>query len=213
MGPPSYPPATNITSGGDPAQGSIEEQNRAYNDLERLTCENVKDIFDYVNQFMRLAARTGRMWIGTDLSDKFFRKMSLLLGKELENNFRKAHPGVRIGVPIRAYFTYQYLEEICKKNALQRSLNDLSFCAKISIPSYYQSKKKYGIRKATTYKGKPHSTHFRAVKNKYKYNRYKLTKCKCFICGDGSHFVGECPRNQGNMQRANYLVICPLGYD
>ncbi|WOL13700.1 hypothetical protein Cni_G22477 [Canna indica] len=68
----------------DPVTGSIEEQNRAYNDLERLSCYNVKDLFDYINDYKVLAAKSGRMYISPELSEKIFRKMPPLIGKELE---------------------------------------------------------------------------------------------------------------------------------
>ncbi|WOL01363.1 hypothetical protein Cni_G10079 [Canna indica] len=45
----------------DPTTGSTEEQNRAYEDLERLSCANVKDLFDYQNDYKILAAKSGRI--------------------------------------------------------------------------------------------------------------------------------------------------------
>ncbi|KAJ4714374.1 Retrotransposon protein, putative, Ty3-gypsy subclass [Melia azedarach] len=41
----------------DPATGTTHIQDQAYRDLERLTCNNVKDLVQYLNDFGRLAAK------------------------------------------------------------------------------------------------------------------------------------------------------------
>jgi len=107
------------------------------------------------------------MYISPELSEKFFRKMPPLIGKELEKAYLEKYPGNTVGVLPRINFSYQYLAEQCKKAALQRSLKDLSFCSRIPIPGYYQKNKKYGIRKAKTYRGKPHETHIKIFKRKH----------------------------------------------
>ncbi|PKU79829.1 hypothetical protein MA16_Dca016274 [Dendrobium catenatum] len=35
----------------DPYQGSTEEKNRAYLDLERLSCDQIKNMFNYMNDY------------------------------------------------------------------------------------------------------------------------------------------------------------------
>lgn len=55
----------------------------------------------------------------------------------------------------RILFAYRYLENEYKDVAFRRALKDLSFYSKIPIPRYYQNSKKYGARRATSYKGKP----------------------------------------------------------
>ncbi|WOL20158.1 hypothetical protein Cni_G28960 [Canna indica] len=77
----------------DPTTGSTEEQNRAYEDLKRLSCINVKDLFDFINDYKVLAAKSGRMYVSSELSEKFFRKMPPIIGKELEAAFAQKHPG------------------------------------------------------------------------------------------------------------------------
>ncbi|KAJ8466186.1 hypothetical protein OPV22_028738 [Ensete ventricosum] len=183
----------------DPYQGSTEEQKSAYNDLERLTCDNTKDLFAYMNEFKILAAKLGRMYLSLELSEKFFRKMPSLIGKELERAFAEKYLGNTIGVIPRIHFAYQYLAEMCKKAAFQRSLKDLDFCSKIPIPGYYKTNKKYGLRKSRTYKGKPHESHVRA---KGKKHPEKLKKCKCYICGEEGHFARERRKKHGNIAQA-----------
>ncbi|KAJ4812318.1 polyprotein [Rhynchospora pubera] len=194
----------------DPTTGSTEEQDRAYNDLERLSCHNVKDLFDYINDYKILAAKSGRMYISPELSTKFFRKMPPIIGGEIEKAFTEKYPGNTVGVIPRIHFTYQYLAEQCKRVALQRSLKDLSFCSRIPVPGYYQKNKKYGLRKAKTYRGKSHDTHIRVFKRKY---ADKVRKCKCFICGEEGHFARNCTRQKGNIARAAIVENLDLDDD
>ncbi|KAJ1689262.1 hypothetical protein LUZ63_013417 [Rhynchospora breviuscula] len=194
----------------DPTTGSTEEQDRAYNDLERLSCHNVKDLFDYINDYKILAAKSGRMFISPELSTKFFRKMPHIIGGEIEKAFAEKYPGNTVGVIPRIHFTYQYLSEQCKRVALQRSLKDLSFCSRIPVPGYYQKNKKYGFRKAKTYRGKPHDTHIRVFKRKH---ADKIRKCKCFICGEEGHFARNCTRQKGNIARAAIVENLDLDDD
>ncbi|KAJ1700662.1 hypothetical protein LUZ63_000441 [Rhynchospora breviuscula] len=196
----------------DPYQGTTEEQDRAYNDLERLSCENIQNLFLYMNDFKVLAAKSGRMYISSELSEKFFRKMPPLIGKELEQAFQAKFPNNTTGVMPRIHFSYQYLAEMCKKAALQRSLKDLTICSKIPIPGdYYRSnRKKFGLRKAKTYKGKPHDSHVRVFKRKHS---DRIRKCKCFICGEEGHFARNCTRSQGNIARAAILENLDLPED
>ncbi|GJR26168.1 hypothetical protein Tco_1102400 [Tanacetum coccineum] len=61
---------------------------------------------------------------------------------------------------------------MCKDAALAKELRDLSFCSAIPISGYYKNNmKKYGIRKSRTYIGKPHNSHVKPFKRKYKDDR------------------------------------------
>lgn len=187
----------------DPYQGSTLEQERAYADLERLSCEKTKDIFSYMLDFRRLAAQSGRAYF-PDTAEKFFRKMPTYLGKEIEKAYTERYPGALAGVEPRIHFSYNYLAEVCKKVAVQREIKDLSFCSKIPIPGYYKTGKRFGLRKSTTYKGKPHQSHVRVFKSKHGHTP-KVRKCKCFICGEEGHYARECTNSKGNIARAAIL--------
>nr|WPR16502.1 MAG: polyprotein [Yellow silver pine badnavirus 5] len=197
----------------DPYQGSTEQQNRAYIELERLTCPDMKSIFQYMTAYWKLASETGRAFISPELSDKFFLKMPPIIGKELQEAFMAKYPGAAVGILPRVHFSFQYLSDMCKRAAMQRSLKDLSFCSTIPIPDYYRrSTKKYGLRKSKTYKGKPHETHIRTFKRK---DGRKQSKCKCFICGEEGHFARDCKRQKGNIARKAILdnLDLPEDYD
>ncbi|QBA88842.1 polyprotein [Aglaonema bacilliform virus] len=182
----------------DPFQGSTALQEDAYRNIEKLSCTNIKDILPYLNEYMHLAAKTGRMYINTELSEKIWTKMPGDLGQKIKAEYEAKYPGNTIGVIPRILFSYKYLENECRDAAFKRSLKGLSFCKDIPIPGYYQSKRKYGIRKATTYKGKPHNSHARIEKRKH-LTRNK--RCKCYLCGQDGHYARECPNDKKSVKR------------
>lgn len=69
----------------DPAQGSTELQERALQDLERLSCEKVKNVWSYMRDYRRLAALSGRSYL-PDTSDKFFKKLPPAIGPTIEKS-------------------------------------------------------------------------------------------------------------------------------
>ncbi|UYC36391.1 polyprotein [Black pepper virus B] len=182
----------------DPYQGSTFMQERAYYELERLVCTEIKYIYQYMVQYKTLAAISGRMFISPELSEKFFRKIPAPFGSQLEEAYRQKYPGNNIGILPRMHFTYQYLRDMCQTAAMQRQIKDLSFCKEFQLPGVYSNqKKKLGYRKAKTYKGKPHESHVRIFKRKR-----PAMKCKCFICGEEGHYARDCKSRKGNLVRA-----------
>nr|QCL07901.1 polyprotein [Sweet potato badnavirus B] len=197
----------------DPVQGSTAIQDQAYRDLERLQCHDVKDMVKFLNDYMRLATKTGRLYIGRELSDKLWIKMPGDLGTKIKEEFDKKHPGAEIAVIPRIFFAHKYLEDRCKEAAFTRSLKSVSFCKDIPIQGYYGSDKpKYTPRKAKTYKGKPHETHVRIDRRK---NLDRNSHCKCFICEEPGHYARDCPNQKRNIKRVMMFnqVNIPDNYD
>ena len=168
----------------DPYRGSTEERDRAYRSLERLTCLDTKDLWKFLNEFRILASKSGRLFFPATI-DKFFTKLPPVISKRIEEAFRNKYPGLTADVLPAIKFTHTFISEMCIEAALQKELRDLSLCSAIPVPGYYEgSRKKYGIRRSRTYKGKPHDKmHIKVFKRKYKEDRGRVSKCKCYVCG------------------------------
>ncbi|GJX02765.1 Orf y [Tanacetum coccineum] len=186
----------------DPYRGSTDEQDRAYRDLDRITYEETKNLWSFLEDFRQLAIKSGKLYFPST-TEKLFAKLPPSLSKKIEESFKAKHPGLSAGVLPAIKFTHTFVSEMCKDAALAKELRDLSLCSAIPIPGYYKNnRKKYGIRKSRTYKGKPHNSHVNPFKRKYKDDRGRVKKCKCFICGKEGHFAKDYRSKQGNIARS-----------
>ncbi|GJX25639.1 hypothetical protein Tco_0231935 [Tanacetum coccineum] len=189
----------------DPYRGSTDEQDRAYRDLDRITCEDTKNLWSFLEDFRQLATKSGRLYFPST-TEKLFAKLPPSLSKKIEESFRAKHPGLSSGVLPAIKFTHTFVSEMCKDAALAKELRDLSLCSAIPIPGYYKNnRKKYGMRKSRTYKGKPHNSHVKPFKKKYKdIETSKEVHMLKFvvICGKEGHFAKDCRSKQGNIARS-----------
>nr|GEX30126.1 hypothetical protein MA16_Dca018881 [Tanacetum cinerariifolium] len=131
-----------------------------------------------------LAIKSQKLYFPSTI-EKLFAKLPPSLSKKIEESFKAKHHGLSAGVFPAIKFSHTFVSEMCKDAALAKELRDLSLCSAIPIPGYYKNnRKKYGIRKSRTYKGKPYNSHVKPFKRKYKDDRGRVKKCKCFICGN-----------------------------
>ncbi|GJU93127.1 hypothetical protein Tco_1317883, partial [Tanacetum coccineum] len=136
---------------------------------------------DPQNITSQLAVKSGKLYF-LSTTEKLFAKLPPSLSKKIEESFKAKHNGLSAGVLPAIKFTHTFVSEMCKDAALAKELRDLSLCSTIPIPGYYKNnKKKYRIKKSRTYKGKPHNSHVKPFRRKYKDDRGRVKKCKCFI--------------------------------
>ncbi|GJS59278.1 hypothetical protein Tco_0654062 [Tanacetum coccineum] len=58
----------------DPYRGSTDEQDRAYRDLDRITCEETKNLWSFLEDFRQLATKSGRLYFPST-TEKLFAKL------------------------------------------------------------------------------------------------------------------------------------------
>ncbi|GKF71654.1 hypothetical protein Tco_0207768, partial [Tanacetum coccineum] len=127
-----------------------------------------------MEDFRQLAIKSVKLYFPST-TEKLFAKLPPSLSKKIEESFKAKHPGLSAGVLPAIKFTHTFVSEMCKDAALAKELRDLSLCSAIPILGYYKNnRKKYGIRKSRTYKGKPHNSHVKPFKRKYKDDRGRI---------------------------------------
>ncbi|GJZ14578.1 Orf y [Tanacetum coccineum] len=160
--------------------------------VENLLRESEKLMWQqWQTAYPGLVVKSGKLYFPS-ITEKLFSKLPPSLSKKIEESFKAKHPGLSAGVLPAIKFTHTFVSKMCKDAVLAIELKDLSLCSAIPIPGYYKNSiKKYGIRKSRTYKGKPHNSHVKPFKRKYKDDRGQVKKFKCFICGKEGHFAKD----------------------
>ncbi|GJV72427.1 hypothetical protein Tco_1492422 [Tanacetum coccineum] len=118
----------------DPYRGSTERQDIAQRDLDRLTCEDTKDLWRFMHEFRILAINSGKLYFPST-TEKYFSKLPPILSQRVHEAFKRKHPGLAAGVLPAIKFTHTFVSEMCKEAALSKELRDLSFCSAVPIPA------------------------------------------------------------------------------
>nr|GEW78284.1 RNA-directed DNA polymerase [Tanacetum cinerariifolium] len=116
----------------DPYRGSTDEQDKAYRDLDRITCEETQNWWSFLEDFRQLAIKSGKLYFPST-TKKLFAKLPPSLSKKIEELFKARHPGLSAGILPAIKFTHTFVSEMCKDTVLAKELRDLSFCSAIPI--------------------------------------------------------------------------------
>ncbi|GJV87599.1 hypothetical protein Tco_1531537 [Tanacetum coccineum] len=71
----------------DPYRGSTDEQDRAYRDLDKITCEETKNSWSFLKDFKHLGIKSGKLYFPSTI-EKLFAKLPPSLSKKIEESSR-----------------------------------------------------------------------------------------------------------------------------
>nr|GEW49543.1 zinc knuckle CX2CX4HX4C [Tanacetum cinerariifolium] len=108
----------------DQYHGSTDEQDKAYRDLDRITCEETKNLWSFLEDFRQLAIKSGRLYFPSTRK-KLFAKLPPSLSKRIEESFKAKYLSLNLGVLPAIKFTHTFVLEMCKDAALTKELRDL----------------------------------------------------------------------------------------
>ncbi|GKB93093.1 hypothetical protein Tco_0979230, partial [Tanacetum coccineum] len=124
----TYQPLPDVVMGG-----LNDEQDRAYKDLDRITCKETKNLWSFLEDFRHLAIKSGKLYFPSK-TEKLFAKLPPSLSKKIEESFMAKYHGLNSGVLPAIKFTHNFVSEMCKDATLAKELRDLSLCSAIPIP-------------------------------------------------------------------------------
>ncbi|GJW08833.1 RNA-directed DNA polymerase [Tanacetum coccineum] len=92
----------------DPYRGSTERQDIAQRDLDRLTCEDTKDLWRFMHEFRILAINSGKLYFPST-TEKYFSKLPPILSQRVQEAFKRKYPGLIAGVLPAIKFTHTFV--------------------------------------------------------------------------------------------------------
>nr|GEX84807.1 hypothetical protein MA16_Dca006990 [Tanacetum cinerariifolium] len=114
-------------------RGSTDEHDRAYRDLDRITCEETNNLWLFLEDFRQLAIKSRKLYFPST-TEKLFAKLPPSLSKKIEELFKTRHLGLSAGVLPAIKFIHTFVSKMCKDAALAKELRDLSLYSAILIP-------------------------------------------------------------------------------
>ena len=119
--------------GYDEYRGHTQMQDQALLQLEQLTINDMKYFVEYAAQYEELAAKTGRIYLQPEISEKFFRKLPPPFGSKMIELWNQAYPNQTVGIAPIKKFVFDVLQQLCQQNKINRQIKNFSFCKNIDV--------------------------------------------------------------------------------